>query len=136
MLASLPAAVRAAFELEGEEANAALRAALAELPEEEAEANVQQLRDAGLIGVSAGPDVEQMLQDFEPLLQGIAAAASDESLRGEIEPVLASLEEKGWRLTDAVQRIWAGERDAAALTEELDAQDSALVRHILQLLKE
>ena len=36
MLASLPESVRAGFELEGEEFSAALKAALAELPEEEA----------------------------------------------------------------------------------------------------
>jgi len=77
-----------------------------------------------------------VLREFEPLLQSIAAAASDKSLRGEIEPVLASLEEQGWMLTDAVRRVWAGERDAAALTEGLDEQDSALVRRVLQLLEE
>lgn len=136
VLASLPAAVRAAFELDGEEFSTALRAALAELPEEEAEATLRQLRDADLIGGSTGPDMEQVLREFEPRLQSIAAAASDESLRGEIEPVLASLEEKGWMLSDAARRIWAGERDVAALTEGLDEQDSALVRRVLQLLEE
>jgi len=38
------------------------------------------------------------------------SAATDEGLRGEIEPVLARLEENGWMLTDAAQHIWAGER--------------------------
>ena len=36
---------------------------------------------------------------------------------------------------DAAHRIWSGERDAAALTEGLDEQDSALVRHVLHLLE-
>ncbi|MFL5806332.1 MAG: tetratricopeptide repeat protein, partial [Roseiflexaceae bacterium] len=62
------------------------------------------------------------------------AAAADESLRAEIEPVLADREQKGWMLRQPVQRIWAGERDAAVLTTGLDAQDSALVRQVLQLL--
>ena len=61
---------------------------------------------------------------FEPLLQGIAAAASDAGLRGQIEPVLADLEEKGWRLRDPAHRLWAGERNPAALTAGLDDQDS------------
>ena len=49
---------------------AALRAALAEMPEAEATALKQRLREAGLIRGSAGPDMTQVLQKFEPLLQG------------------------------------------------------------------
>ena len=90
------------------------------MPEAEAAALVQRLREAGLISGSAGPDMTQVLHQFEPLLQGIAAAVKDEGLRAEIEPILAELEQKGWRLTEAVHRIWAGERDAEALTAGLD----------------
>jgi len=133
MMAMLPPAIRAAIEQGDVEA---LRAALQQLPQQEAESILQQLRDTGIIGVSSSPDMARVLREFEPLLQSIAAAASDKSLRGEIEPVLASLEEQGWMLTDAVRRVWAGERDAAALTEGLDEQDSALVRRVLQLLEE
>jgi hypothetical protein len=134
VLASAPAAVRAAFELEGDEANAALRAALAELPEAEAADLLQRLREAGLIGGSAGPDMTQVLHQFEPLLQGIAAAVNDEEIRAQIEPVVADLEQKGWRLAEAVHRIWAGERNAEVLTAGLDQQDSALVRRVLEIL--
>ena len=67
----------------------------------------------------------QMLSKFEPLLQLISAAAKDESQRAEIEPLLAEWEEKGWRLTDPVHRIWAGERNSKALTTGLDEEDSA-----------
>jgi len=134
VLAAAPAAVRAAFELEGDEFNAALLEALAEMPEAEATALRQRLREAGLIQGSAGPDMTQVLQKFEPLLQGIAAAVKDEGLRAQIEPVLADLEQKGWRLTEAAHRIWAGERDAEALTAGLDTQDTALVRRVLELL--
>ncbi len=35
-----------------------------------------------------------------------------------------------------VERIWAGERDAAALTRGLDAQDTALIGRILALIAE
>jgi hypothetical protein len=76
----------------------------------------------------------QVLREFEPLLQGIAAAAADKSLRAEIESELADLEAKGWMLRQPAQRIWAGERDTEALTADLDEQDSALVRQLLQLL--
>jgi hypothetical protein len=95
---------------------------------------MQQLRDAGIISGSSGPDMEQVLRDFGPLLQGVAAAVEDEGLRGELELVLAQIEESGWRMREAAYRIWAGERDEAALTAGLDDQDSALVRRVLALL--
>ena len=39
------------------------------------------------------------------------AAASEEIQRGEIESVLADIEEKGFMLRDPVRHIWVGERD-------------------------
>ena len=94
-------------------------------------------QEAGIrVPEQAGPDMAQVLREFEPLLQAIAAAASDEGQRAEIEPLLARMEEKGWMLSDPVRRIWAGERDTAALTEGLDEQDSALVRRVLELLEQ
>ena len=76
VLASAPAAVRAAFELEGDEFAAALRAALAEMPEAEAAALKQRLREVGLISGSAGPDMAQVLQR-------VRAAAARHRRRGE-----------------------------------------------------
>jgi hypothetical protein len=134
-LAALPEAVRTAFELEGEAFSAALGEALAELPEDEAQAVLQQLREAELIEDPTGPDVIEVPEQFEPLLQAIAAAATDERQRTEIDPLLARLEENGWMLSEPARRIWAGERDAAALTQGLDEQDSALVRRVLELLE-
>src|SRR5262249_9690944 len=104
VLAALPEAVRAAFDLEGDAVSAALRAALAALPAEDAAAIGQRLQDAGLIARPAGPDLEQVLREFEPLLQEIIAAATDEGRRGALEPVLADLEQNGWRLQQPVQR--------------------------------
>ncbi|HWQ14173.1 MAG TPA: hypothetical protein VNL77_15345 [Roseiflexaceae bacterium] len=69
------------------------------------------------------------------LAQAIAAAATDESLRAELEPVLMDLEGKGWMLRQPAARIWAGERDAEVLTAGLDAQDATLVHQVLQLLE-
>jgi hypothetical protein len=133
VLATVPPAILAAIEKNDVEA---LLAALQQLQPQEAEDIVQQLRDTGVIGVSSGPDMAQVLRQFEPLLQAVAAAASDESLRGEIEPLLARLEEQGWVLDDPVHRIWAGERDAAALTEDIDPNSAQLVRRVLELLEE
>ena len=87
-------------------------------------------------GQEAGRRMQEVLSNFEPLLQGIAAAArGDEQRRAEVEEVLPKLEGNGWRIAGAVRRIWAGERDAGALTEGLDEQDSALARRVLVLLE-
>lgn len=76
-----------------------------------------------------------VLQEFEPLLQGIAAVAQgDETQRAEIEAVLADAETKGWQLAKPVQRIWAGERDVKALCEEIDPNSAMLVRRILEII--
>jgi tetratricopeptide (TPR) repeat protein len=81
------------------------------------------------------PSFDAILQQFEPLLQAIAAVAQgDETDRAEIEAVLPQYEEKGWHIADATRRIWNGERNAAALSMNLDETDAALVRRMLALL--
>ncbi len=77
---------------------------------------------------------ERTLHQAEPLLQAIIAAASDASQRQALAPVLAELEENGWMVRQPVQRLWTGERDAAALTAGLDAGPAALVRQLVQRL--
>jgi hypothetical protein len=85
---------------------------------------------------TAGPDMTKVLREFDPLLRGIAAVAQgDNEPRAQIEAVLTNLEEKGWHLSAPVQRIWAGERDEAALTAGLDDQDTQLVRRVLELVQ-
>lgn len=96
-----------------------------------------QPREAEVVrSAGAGPgnasDVSATLAEFEPLLQAIAAG--DAAQRAAIAPVLADLERKGWHLQGPVRRLWAGERDAEALVAGLDAQDSAMVRRLLEIL--
>ena len=132
LLASLPAAIRTAIEHQDVEA---LRAALEQMPPEESQAIVHQLQAAGLIGVSSGPDMNQVLQNFAPLLQAIAAVAQgDEGPREQIEAALPQLEQNGWQLSDGVHRIWSGERDTQALTAGIDANSAQLIRRLLDLL--
>jgi hypothetical protein len=95
----------------------------------------QQQQDA-----ASEQDADQQLQGVldasEPLLQGLAEVArGDEQHRAEIEAQLPQLEANGYHIAGAVQRIWAGERDAEALTAGLDAQDTALVRRALELIE-
>ena len=116
-----------------------LMAAIARLTHEQRQALLEQMQAAGEqagldLPDSAGPDMDQVLQEIAPLLEGIAAAATDAGLRPEIEARLPQLEEDGWHLAGATRRIWAGERDPAALTVGLDGQDAALVRRVLEML--
>ncbi len=135
VLATLPPAIQAAFALEGENFGIALKAALADLPAEEADAVLQQLRDADLIsGGSSGPDMAQVLEAFEPLLQAIAAAVDDVDQQAALETELADWATKGWQLTDLVHRLWAGERDVVALTADIDGNSAQLVQRLLVLV--
>jgi hypothetical protein len=132
VLDAMPAPIRAAIEC-GD--TTALAAALDELPSDQSEAIVQQLQDAGIIGTSSRPDMQQVLENFSPLLQGIAAVArGEQDLRDQIEAALPQLEQNGWQLTDAVHRIWAGQRDPDSLTANVDSNSAQLIRHILDLL--
>jgi hypothetical protein len=132
----LPPEVMAALE-SGDDAQ--IMAALEQMPPEQAQALMEQMmgmaQEAGFeVPQQTGPDMERVLREFGPLLQGIAAAVEDEGLRGELEPVLAQLEERGWRVREAAHRIWAGERDEAALTAGIDPNSAQLVRRVLALL--
>jgi hypothetical protein len=84
---------------------------------------------------TAGPDMDRVLREFDPLLRGVAAVAlSHDGPRAAIEEVLPHLEEKGWRLSTAVERLWAGERDAHTLTAGVDPNSALLIRRILELI--
>lgn len=132
----MPPAIRAAFALDGAAFSTALGEALQALPDAEAAAVLARLREAKLIGGGGTPSDEArpQLAQFEPLLQAIAAVArGDDGPRAAIEALLPELETKGFQLTAAVHRLWAGDRDAAALVAGLDATDTQLVRRLLEL---
>ena len=89
---------------------------------------------AGVHELDAFPDVCGSPEEKSWRL-ALAAAATDKSLRSEIDPGLAALEKNGWQLTQPLHRIWAGERDAMALTGGIDDEKSTqLVRRVLRLL--
>lgn len=134
VLASLPPAVRAAIESGDVEK---LKEALAALPEAEPKNILRRLREAGIIGDAQGPDMAEVMREFEPLLTaiaGVAVGAASGEVRRTVEAHLEQLETNGWRLRDAAQHIWAGERDAAALTAGVDANDAQLIRRVLDLI--
>ncbi len=86
---------------------------------------------------STVPDMQEVLAQWEPLLQSIAAVA--QQIEGEIgqediEALLPQLAERGWQIATAVRRIWAGERDAATLTADIDPNSAMLINRILAIL--
>jgi hypothetical protein len=83
------------------------------------------------------PGMDDVLERFDAFLRGVAAVArGEEQYRADIEALLPKLEESGWRLSGAVERIWRGERDLARLMDGLDLQDSMLIGRILEYIQE
>jgi tetratricopeptide (TPR) repeat protein len=64
----------------------------------------------------------------------VAAAKGHAQARAVVEEALPRLEAGGFKVSAAIHRIWAGERDLSALAEELDEQDSHLIARILDAL--
>jgi hypothetical protein len=80
--------------------------------------------------------IHEILEKFEPFLQDIALVPlGDTTPRVEIEEALTSLEDGGFHISASVQRIWAGERDSNTLTNGLDAQESAIIHRILEIIQ-
>jgi tetratricopeptide (TPR) repeat protein len=133
LLDALPSAVRGALE-RGDVGG--LQFALDALPLAERALIVERLTAAGIISVNEGAGgADEALQQFEPLLQGVAAVARGQAgERAEIEAALEDLERKGWQLRGAALRIWQGERRADLLVADLDELDGALVRRVLELI--
>jgi tetratricopeptide (TPR) repeat protein len=145
VFASLPVSIREA--LERGDAAALEQAFQALSPEEQqvvAEA-IQYLQEQAQEEEETDEDAEEegdldvtaVVEKFEPLLQEIAVIATGNTThQSEIEEVLAELETKNFHVRAAVQRIWAGERDAGVLTVGLDEVDGALVHRVLEIVGE
>jgi hypothetical protein len=138
LMAGLPESVRKAF-LSGD--GERLIKAIAQLSEEESlEVMTLLAAQAQAMGLDVQStqdnQLQEVLENFEPLLQGIAAVAlGNNEPRAEIEDYLPTLEGNGWRIFVSVKRIWAGVRDLSTLTAGLDSQDSALVYRILEIIQ-
>jgi tetratricopeptide (TPR) repeat protein len=69
------------------------------------------------------------------LIADIARAAQgDDEARVAVEEALPKLEQRGWHISAAVQRIWAGERDWHALVDGIDRNNALLVLRVLETL--
>jgi hypothetical protein len=112
-----------------------LKAALQELPSAQAEEILQQLEAAGLLEEPSEPEADLLMAEFEPLaLAAASVVKGNQNARPQLEALLDDLDQEGWHLSKAVQRIWAGERDIQTLCEGLDGQDQQIIQRILEHL--
>ncbi len=73
----------------------------------------------------------------EPVVQAVVAACEGSAeARKQIEALFPRFKEGNWRIVDAIQRIWDGERDLDALTDGIDRNSALIVRRILESLGE
>ncbi len=76
-------------------------------------------------------------REFGQLIAAIAAAAQGNAqAREAVEAELPELEEDGWHIAAATQRIWAGERDWESLAEDVAANSALLVLRVLETIEE
>jgi tetratricopeptide (TPR) repeat protein len=64
----------------------------------------------------------------------VAAARGDAQAQAAVEAELPKLEEQGCHVSNAVQRIWKGERDWQVLAEGLDPLSALLLLRVLETL--
>ena len=84
--------------------------------------------------VSTQRDPVDALAGLLDAIAGLAQGRPDID-RARVEEALDELQQRGFLLRDPVQRIWQGERDAAALTAGLDATDTRLIAAMLARLQ-
>ena len=135
LLASLPEGVRQAILAQDA---SAFQCALEDLSEEDARSVIERLQAAGIIGsgLVAEGDFQQVLTEFDFLLQAIVAVAhGDLSKQSQVEAALSSLDKAGYHIDGAVRAIWSGERQASKLVSGLDVISASLVEHILALVE-
>ncbi len=134
VLLSLPIGVRLAV-MEGNPQ--ALQSALAALPPEQAEYFLEQLNETGLLDAAGQASDVQVMDDLEPMLHAIAAAARDASMpRRQAEDFLAYLEGQGLHFGEAIRQLWEGERDATILCQGLGGREAVIVQGILDLIED
>ncbi len=79
----------------------------------------------------------QFDQQFASLITDVVAAAhGDAQARAKVMKELPAGEQRGWHISEGIQRIWQGERDGQALTEDLDAGSALVLLRVLERLAE
>lgn len=79
--------------------------------------------------------VGRILQQFQQVIAGVVAACNGNAeAKTQVEALFDTFRRGNWQIVDAIQRIWAGERDADALTATIDYNSRAIVLAILAQL--
>ena len=135
LLDTMPPLLRDVFALDGADFGVVLGLILATMPAGDAMRWMRDLLGTGMVGVGEEVTAEDALEHLDPFLFDIAQAAMGrDDLRPGLEDYLRALEHVGMQITDAVFRIWAGERDPASLTAGLGPANALLVNRILEHL--
>jgi tetratricopeptide (TPR) repeat protein len=83
-------------------------------------------------GPAATIRVRAILDQHAVLIRAVVTACADPDGPARLAEHLSRMEAHGWTaLVGAIRRVLAGERDAAALTESLDVEDSFIVGAVL-----
>jgi Cdc37 C terminal domain len=113
-----------------------LQLALQDLPPAHAQEILDQLEAAGVLEELDEHQADLLMDEFEPLAQAAASVIQgNDTARPLLEALLADMDEQGWHLSAAVQRIWNGERDLLTLSEGLEHPDIQIVQRILTILE-
>jgi len=81
------------------------------------------------------PEVQALLQQFEPLMRQVAEIArGNNAQRSSVEQQLPVLQQRGWQLNDAIRALWAGERNLATLQRGVDTNSANLISRMLELI--
>lgn len=83
---------------------------------------------------AAFPGSEVQIRQFQSIIAGtVRAAKGDAGARAEIEQYFPHMEAQDWKgVPGVIQRIWAGERDLDALTEDVTHTAALVIRKILE----
>jgi hypothetical protein len=87
------------------------------------------------LGGPSDAAMRERLAQHAPLIQDVATAAQQPSVRLQLNEALAQMQQRGWgNLVDAVGRLLDGERDENTLCAGLDGEDSLIVTTVLRAL--
>jgi tetratricopeptide (TPR) repeat protein len=82
------------------------------------------------------PQPEVKLPPFADAIAQLVAQScqGDQDAHRQLEAAFPQLEAGNWQIVDAIRRMWDGERDPQVLTQGIDANSAAVVKHILAVL--
>ncbi len=111
-----------------------IMAEIAEVEEQQDVARDYRRRERESFAAFAGNRYRIDQQHADLIKVIVAAARGDAQAKAEVEAELPKLEELGWHIGEAVQRIWMGERDWQALVDDLDRNSALLILRVLETL--